>query len=193
MLHCTFSTEPERGGREFQGTQLNSKRDLSWSSKSNWSLKMGVSKKLESQKLGSQKIRILRLGVSPCTCSILLKILNFKQAQSEPSMWRHLRACYFDFFEKIKWGICGWDTSAGSLKNFKIGVGLIFSAGGSPNCATSGGALLEFEIRTSYFSEGSSYGATSGATFIKRNKIKYKNESQVGVLEWRHLKRDSEV
>ena len=75
--------------------------------------------------------------------------------------------------------ICGWDTSAGSLKILKNG-GLIFSAGGSPNWRhLRGGSLGVWNSNFLLFWSFSN-GATSVATFIKINKIKYKMRAKWG-------------
>ena len=136
----TFSTEPKGGA---------------------WIPKFKIVFKRKSRRISKSKRSSPRLGVGPCIYSLFWKFWISNRLQSEPSMWRHLRGMLFWFFWENKMEICGWDTSAGSLKNFKNDGGLIFSAGGSQTAPPQGGSLLEFEIQT--------------PTFLK-------------VLPWRHLR-----
>ena len=96
-LYSTFSNEPM--GRDFQ----SSKNQIFRKARSNSQVHKFYKKMVSPM-----------LGVEPCFYRFSEKILNFKQAQSEPSMWRHLRGCYFDFWKIKKWEFCGWDTSAGA-------------------------------------------------------------------------------
>ena len=130
-------------------------------------------------------------------------------------MWRHLRGChlrglkfkfgfcrepsggatskgYFDFLRKIKkkMEILWVRHLSRGIWNFSK-VCLILSAGGSQKAPPQRVLSWSLKFKLTFCRE-SSGGATSWwATFIKI-KIKMKMEPS-GVLEWRHLKRCSEV